>query len=119
MPEIAATKVTLTVFAPEGFEAGISVSSGDDGTVVTVFQGGTMKQTTESAAKESRWLTERELVEKSLEILRLLDGLSVQQARRVIKETESRLDDVTRLDCGSTRFRQVVEELPLFSDESI
>ena len=69
--------------------------------------------------KNAQWLTDRELVGKSIEILRVIDGLPVSQGRRVLQEAERLLGDVTRLDCGATRFLQYVEELPLFPDESI
>ena len=69
--------------------------------------------------KNAQWLTDRELVGKSIEILRVIDGLPVSQGRRVLQEAERLLGDVTRLDCRATRFLQYVEELPLFPDESI
>lgn len=69
--------------------------------------------------KNQQWLSDRELVGKSLEILLIIDGLPVSQGRRVLQEAGNLLCEVTRLDCGATRFLKYVEELPLFSDESI
>ncbi len=70
-------------------------------------------------SENAKWLTDRELVALSLELLRHLDGLQVSQALRVIEETKNRLFDVTHLSCNAKRFLEVVEELPLFSGEAL
>lgn len=54
----------------------------------------------------------------ALQILISLDGLSVAQARRVLREADAWLDQSARLNCSSTSFQQAAEELRRASGES-
>ena len=61
-------------------------------------------------------LTRAERARLGLEVLRILDGLSVVQVHIVLDEAKAMMNSNTRHDCGSTWFAQAAAEFRTLSD---
>lgn len=59
-----------------------------------------------------------ELLALAMHILGCMDGLTVAQARRVLREADAWLDQSAHMDCSSIGFQQAAEELRRASGES-